>query len=244
MAATKMVFHHMVLIFQSFKDASFSNLDLDMQVFQIWKTFELEDFQTTFRKSSDRVFNQMIIIFHLDMYVFQTTSKKSSRRFPGSPLTGSSSISSGSSRKSQISDTIRSNAKLTRFPYTTYMEVVLIFFLTNKDGRLPCKSSRKTYLKVNCKTNLCIDHKTSMKSSGRTDLEKKINFKVSTSEITCLAHKIILQAPKISNKSDPPRIISFNGSMNHKNFRIKILVFWMNMERKCIKSFKLVVHGG
>ncbi|KAF3519273.1 hypothetical protein DY000_02063541 [Brassica cretica] len=85
MAATKMVFHHMVLIFHSFKD-----LDLDMQVFQIWKTSGLEDFQTTSRKSSRRLpgslltesspmspfhnrserfgFNQMIPIFHLDMF--------------------------------------------------------------------------------------------------------------------------------------------------------------------------------
>ncbi|KAF3484816.1 hypothetical protein F2Q69_00054026 [Brassica cretica] len=35
MAATKMFFHHMVLIFHSFK--GFSYLDLEMQVFQIWK---------------------------------------------------------------------------------------------------------------------------------------------------------------------------------------------------------------
>ncbi|KAF3492600.1 hypothetical protein DY000_02056408 [Brassica cretica] len=89
-----------------------------MQVFQIWKTSGLEDFQTTSRKSSRRLpgslptdyspmslfhnrserfgFNQMVLIFHLDMYFvcsikiwirlwrtywnFQTTSKKSSRR--------------------------------------------------------------------------------------------------------------------------------------------------------------------
>ncbi|KAF3565986.1 hypothetical protein DY000_02013113 [Brassica cretica] len=62
MAATKIVFHHMVLIFHSFKD-----LDLDMQVFQIWKTSGLED--------------------------FQTTSRKSSRRLPGSLLTESSPMS-------------------------------------------------------------------------------------------------------------------------------------------------------
>ncbi|KAF3534786.1 hypothetical protein DY000_02041048 [Brassica cretica] len=108
MDATKMVFHHMVLIFHSFK--GFSDLDLDMQVFQIWKTFGLEDFrevfQTTSRKSSDGVFSHMVLIFHLDISgsdfgrpmgsllrsllkynaledfqeVFQTTSKKSSRR--------------------------------------------------------------------------------------------------------------------------------------------------------------------
>ncbi|CAN6979706.1 unnamed protein product, partial [Brassica oleracea var. botrytis] len=84
------VFHHMVLIFHSFKDAGFSDLDLDMQVFQIWKTSGLEDFQTTSRKSSRQLpeslltesspmspfhnrserfsFNQMVLIFHLDMY--------------------------------------------------------------------------------------------------------------------------------------------------------------------------------
>ncbi|KAF2609219.1 hypothetical protein F2Q68_00045200 [Brassica cretica] len=48
-----MVFHHMVLIFHSSK--GFSDLDLDMQVFQIWKTSGLEDFQTTSWKSSDGV---------------------------------------------------------------------------------------------------------------------------------------------------------------------------------------------
>ncbi|WZZ67593.1 hypothetical protein YC2023_078963 [Brassica napus] len=104
-----------------------------MQVFQIWKTSGLEDFQTTSRKSSRRLpgsvltesspmspfhnrsecfgFNQMVLIFHLDMYFvcsikiwiklwktygnFQTISKKYSRRLLGSLLTGSSSISSG-----------------------------------------------------------------------------------------------------------------------------------------------------
>uniref|UniRef100_A0A0D3E381 Uncharacterized protein n=1 Tax=Brassica oleracea var. oleracea TaxID=109376 RepID=A0A0D3E381_BRAOL len=116
----------MVLIFHSFK--GFSDLDLDMQGFQIWKTSGVEDFQTISRKSSRRLpgslltesspmspfhnrserfgFNQMVLIFHLDIRlpvslpdnfeeVFQTTSRKSSRRLPGSLLTGSSSISSG-----------------------------------------------------------------------------------------------------------------------------------------------------
>ncbi|KAG5379076.1 hypothetical protein IGI04_026918 [Brassica rapa subsp. trilocularis] len=67
---------------------------------------------------------------------------------------------------------------------------------------------------------------------GQTNLGKKTNFIVSTSEITCLAHISLLQAPRISNKSDPPRIKQNLG------------FFWMNKERKCIKSFKIVVHGG
>ncbi|KAF2533362.1 hypothetical protein F2Q70_00030654 [Brassica cretica] len=124
MAATKMVFHHMVLIFHSFK--GFSDMDLDMQVFQIWKTSGLEDFQevfqTTSRKSSDGVlirwfssstwicFTDLGLIYMFFRYgsdfgrpiesllgsllkynaledfqeVFQNTSKKSSRRLPGS----------------------------------------------------------------------------------------------------------------------------------------------------------------
>ncbi|KAF3549672.1 hypothetical protein DY000_02003640 [Brassica cretica] len=61
-----------------------------LKVFQIWKTSELEDFQTTSRMSSRRLpgslltesspmspfhnrserfgFNQIVLIFHLDMY--------------------------------------------------------------------------------------------------------------------------------------------------------------------------------
>ncbi|KAF3547661.1 hypothetical protein DY000_02001377 [Brassica cretica] len=106
-------------------------MDLDMQVFQIWKTSGLEDFQTTSRKSSDGIFKldgshlplgYVLCVFYKNlglMYmffrsgsdfgrpmgglfgsllkynalenfqeVFQTTSKKSSRRLPGSLLTG------------------------------------------------------------------------------------------------------------------------------------------------------------
>ncbi|KAF3502406.1 hypothetical protein F2Q69_00040491 [Brassica cretica] len=110
----------MVLIFHSFK--GFSDLDLDMQVFRIWKTSGVEDFQTTSRKSSRRLPGSLLTEsspmspFHnrserfgfsdldLDMQVFriwktsgvedfQTTSRKSSRRLPGSLLTESSPMS-------------------------------------------------------------------------------------------------------------------------------------------------------
>nr|VDD30012.1 unnamed protein product [Brassica oleracea] len=104
----------MVLIFHSFKDACFSDLDLDMQVFQIWKTSGLEDFlevsgslltesspMSPFHNRSERFGKFLCLIFlHLVTSCciklpFQTTSTKSSRRLPGSLLTGSSSISSG-----------------------------------------------------------------------------------------------------------------------------------------------------
>ncbi|KAF3610162.1 hypothetical protein DY000_02046597 [Brassica cretica] len=118
----------MVLILHSFKD-----LDLDMQIFQIWKTFGLEDFWARrlpddFQEVLIRWFSSSTWICFIDLgliymffrsgsdfrrpmesllgsllkynaledlqEVFQTTSKKSSRRLPGSLLTGSSSISS------------------------------------------------------------------------------------------------------------------------------------------------------
>uniref|UniRef100_A0A0D3D6X4 Uncharacterized protein n=1 Tax=Brassica oleracea var. oleracea TaxID=109376 RepID=A0A0D3D6X4_BRAOL len=140
----------MVLIFHSFK--GFSDMDLDMQVFQIWKTSGLEDFQMTSRKSSRRLpgslltesslmspihnrserfgFNQMVLIFHLDISgsdfgrrmgslfgsllkynaledfpedfqeVFQTTSRKSSRRLPGSLPDDFQEVFQTTSRKS------------------------------------------------------------------------------------------------------------------------------------------------
>ncbi|KAF3603264.1 hypothetical protein F2Q69_00034593 [Brassica cretica] len=76
-----MVFHHMVLIFHSFED-----LDLDMQVFQIWMTSGLEDFQTNFRQLLGSLPDDF-------QEVFQTTSRKSSRRLPGSFMTESSPMS-------------------------------------------------------------------------------------------------------------------------------------------------------
>ncbi|KAF2605670.1 hypothetical protein F2Q70_00028364 [Brassica cretica] len=109
MAATKMVCFssqgsHLPLIKRFFR------YGFGYAVFQIWKTSGLEYFQTTSRKSSNgvfsHVFNEMVLIFHLDISgsdfgrpmgsllesllkynalkdfqeVFQTTSKKSSRK--------------------------------------------------------------------------------------------------------------------------------------------------------------------
>ncbi|KAG5396856.1 hypothetical protein IGI04_018670 [Brassica rapa subsp. trilocularis] len=42
----------------------------------------------------------------------------------------------------------------------------------------------------------------------------------------------LLQAHRITNESYPPRIVSFYDSMNHKNFRIKILGFFSSLWRE------------
>ncbi|KAF2596758.1 hypothetical protein F2Q68_00008265 [Brassica cretica] len=105
MAATKMVFHHMVLIFHLFK--GFSDLK-DFSARRLPDDFQ-EVFQTTSRKSSDGVLIKwfssstwICALFYRSRKlpddfkeVFQTTFRKFSRRLPGSLLTGSSSISSG-----------------------------------------------------------------------------------------------------------------------------------------------------
>ncbi|KAG5385734.1 hypothetical protein IGI04_037204 [Brassica rapa subsp. trilocularis] len=47
-----------------------------------------------------------------------------------------------------------------------------------------------------------------------------------------LAYIRLLQAHRITNESHPPRIVSFYDSMNHKNFRIKILGFFSSLWRE------------
>ncbi|KAG5410416.1 hypothetical protein IGI04_006735 [Brassica rapa subsp. trilocularis] len=79
--------------------------------------------------------------------------------------------------------------------------------------RLNFQSSQVTDFKVNCKNNLCVDQTTS-------------------SEISSLAYIRLLQAHRITNGSHPPIIVSFYDSMNHKNFRIKILSFFSSLWRE------------
>ncbi|KAF3584677.1 hypothetical protein F2Q69_00026998 [Brassica cretica] len=113
MAATKMVFHHMVLIFHLFKD-----LDLICRFFRsgslLIESSPMSPFHNRserfgfldlgliymfFRSGSDfgRPVRSLLKYNALEDFqkIFQTTSKKSSRRLPGSLLTGFSSISSG-----------------------------------------------------------------------------------------------------------------------------------------------------
>ncbi|KAF2565140.1 hypothetical protein F2Q70_00015179 [Brassica cretica] len=135
MAATKMVFitlfssstHLKVQVFRSgFGYTCFSDME-DFWARRLPGSLVMESSpMSPFHNRSERFgFNQMVLIFHLDISgsdfgrpirsllgsllgsllkynaledfeeVFQTTTKKSSRRLPGSVLTGSSSISSG-----------------------------------------------------------------------------------------------------------------------------------------------------
>ncbi|KAG5384136.1 hypothetical protein IGI04_035606, partial [Brassica rapa subsp. trilocularis] len=90
---------------------------------------------------------------------------------------------------------------------TTYNSVV---HETTEIRRLNFQSSQVTDFKVNCKNNLCVDQTTS----------------------SSLAYIRLLQAHIITNESHPPRIVSFYDFMNHKNFRIKILGFFISLWRE------------
>ncbi|KAG5379041.1 hypothetical protein IGI04_026883 [Brassica rapa subsp. trilocularis] len=72
---------------------------------------------------------------------------------------------------------------------------------------------------------------------GKLSTARRLKGKSSTArrlpnEISSLAYIRLLQAHIITNGSHPPIIVSFYDSMNHKNFRIKILSFFSSLWRE------------
>ncbi|KAG5400610.1 hypothetical protein IGI04_015217 [Brassica rapa subsp. trilocularis] len=186
------------------------------------------------------VFNQMVLIFHSfkvfqiwktseTTYLLVTTSRKSSG-LPGSLLTNFSFISSGVLAflcKIMIYNSFTTYTEVVR--PTTYMEVNqdkqgLTRISEYNHGRLKCKSSDGRLPRLQSDDLLVRRLQQDDLQVSRLDEQiwKKTDFIVSTSEITCLSHISLLQTPKISNKSDAPK----------------------KRKLQCIKSFKLVVHGG
>ncbi|KAG5397141.1 hypothetical protein IGI04_018955 [Brassica rapa subsp. trilocularis] len=77
---------------------------------------------------------------------------------------------------------------------------------------------------------------------GKSSTVRRLPGKSSTARRlpNSLAYIRLLQAHRITNESHPPRSVSFYVSMNHKNFRIKILSFfnllWRESERHVVFS--------
>ncbi|KAG5375989.1 hypothetical protein IGI04_040585 [Brassica rapa subsp. trilocularis] len=72
---------------------------------------------------------------------------------------------------------------------------------------------------------------------GMSSTARRLKVKSSTArrlpnEISSLAYIRLLQAHRITNGSHPPIIVSFYDSMNHENFRIKILSFFSSLWRE------------
>ncbi|KAG5415069.1 hypothetical protein IGI04_002636 [Brassica rapa subsp. trilocularis] len=69
---------------------------------------------------------------------------------------------------------------------------------------------------------------------GKSSTARQLPGKSSTARRlpNSLAYIRLLQAHRITNESHPPIIVSFYDSMNHKNFRIKILGFFSSLWRE------------
>ncbi|KAG5396895.1 hypothetical protein IGI04_018709 [Brassica rapa subsp. trilocularis] len=78
---------------------------------------------------------------------------------------------------------------------------------------------------------------------GKSSTARRLKGKSSTARRlpNSLAYIRFLQAHRITNESHPPIIISFYDSMNHKNFRIKILGFLAHCGEK-VRDMLCLVH--
>ncbi|KAG5412380.1 hypothetical protein IGI04_008699 [Brassica rapa subsp. trilocularis] len=241
----------------------------NLEVFQIWKTSGttyllvvwkssgsrldfLEEVVWTSRKSSglpgSRLDFQEVVWIFLSVLVFQiwktsgTTYLLVVWKSSGSRLEvvwTSCKVKSSGLLKSCLVLSTQVESKLV---FTTYNSVVH----ETTEIRLKCKSSGEVKL-----LKLSIDDLTFSrlrlqisKSIAKitSALTRRLPGKSSTAR-RLKAYIRLLQAHRITNGSHPPIIVSFYDSMNHKNFRIKILSFFNSLWRES-ESFKLVVHGG
>ncbi|KAG5411967.1 hypothetical protein IGI04_008286 [Brassica rapa subsp. trilocularis] len=139
--------------------------------------------------------------------------------------------------------------KTSRFNYiqTTYNSVVH----ETTEIRLKCKSSGEvkllklsiddlTFSRLRLQISKSIAKITSAltrRLPGKSSTARRLKGKSSTArrlpnEISSLTYIRLLQAHRITNGSHPPIIVSFYDSMNHKNFRIKILSFFSSLWRE------------
>ncbi|KAG5379419.1 hypothetical protein IGI04_027261, partial [Brassica rapa subsp. trilocularis] len=139
------------------------------------------------------------------------------------------------------------NPSLFNYIQTTYNSVVH----ETTEIRLKCKSSGEvkllklsiddlTFSRLRLQISKSIAKITSAltrRLPGKSSTARRLKGKSSTArrlpnEISSLAYIRLLQAHRITNGSHPPIIVSFYDSMNHKNFRIKILSFFSSLWRE------------
>ncbi|KAG5408293.1 hypothetical protein IGI04_004612 [Brassica rapa subsp. trilocularis] len=216
----------------------------NLKVFQIWKTsgttLLVSRLEVIWKSSGSR----------LDFLKVVWTSCKvvwKSSELPKSLLAKSSELP---------------GSRLDFLEVTTYNSVVH----ETTEIRLKCKSSGEvkllklsiddlTFSRLRLQISKSIAKITSAltrRLPGKSSTARRLKGKSSTARRlpNYLAYIRLFQAHRITNGSHPPIIVSFYDSMNHKNFRIKILSFFSSLWREneryvvSIKSFKLVVHGG
>ncbi|KAG5393489.1 hypothetical protein IGI04_023452 [Brassica rapa subsp. trilocularis] len=219
--------------------SSGSRLDF-LEVFQIWKTSGTTYLLVVWKSSGSR----------MDFLKVVWTSCKvvwKSSELPKSLLTKSSELS-GSCLEvlSRHRLVLQLKQKTSRFSYiqTTYNSVVH----ETTEIRLKCKSSGEvkllklsiddlTFSRLRLQISKSIAKITSAltrRLPGKSSTARRLKGKSSTARRlpNSLAYIRLLQAHRITNESHPPIIVSFYDSMNHKNFRIKILGFFSSLWRE------------
>ncbi|KAG5407537.1 hypothetical protein IGI04_013656 [Brassica rapa subsp. trilocularis] len=213
----------------------------NLKVFQIWKTSGTTYLLVVWKSSGSR----------LDFLKVVWTSCKvvwKSSELPKS-LLAKSSEHPGSLDDLQLSRhrlVLQLKKKTSRFNYiqTTYNSVVH----ETTEIRLKCKSSGEvkllklsiddlTFSRLRLQISKSIAKITSAltrRLPGKSSTARRLKGKSSTARRlpNSLAYIRLLQAHRITNGSHPPIIVSFYDSMNHKNFRIKILGFFSSLWRE------------
>ncbi|KAG5385320.1 hypothetical protein IGI04_036790 [Brassica rapa subsp. trilocularis] len=194
---------------------SFFRSGFNMQVFQIWKTSGTTYLLVVWKSSGSR----------LDFLKVVWTSCKVSSGLLKSCLVLSTQVES-------------------KLVFTTYNSVVH----ETTEIRLKCKSSGEvkllklsiddlTFSRLRLQISKSIAKITSAltrRLPGKSSTARRLKGKSSTARRlpNSLAYIRLLQAHRITNGSHPPIIVSFYDSMNHKNFRIKILSFFSSLWRE------------
>ncbi|KAG5398021.1 hypothetical protein IGI04_019835 [Brassica rapa subsp. trilocularis] len=194
----------------------------NLEVFQIWKTYGTTYLLVVWKSSGSR----LEVVW---------TSRKSS----GLP------VKSSGSRLNFLK--VFWQSRLNFLEVTAYNSVVH----ETTEIRLKCKSSGEvkllklsiddlTFSRLRLQISKSIAKITSAltrRLPGKSSTARRLKGKSSTArrlpnEISSLTYIRLLQAHKITNESHPPIIVSFYDSMNHKNFRIKILSFFSSLWRE------------
>ncbi|KAG5388606.1 hypothetical protein IGI04_030147 [Brassica rapa subsp. trilocularis] len=194
----------------------------NLEVFQIWKTSGTTYLLVVWKSSGSR----------LDFLKVVWTSCKvvwKSSELPKSLLAKSSELP---------------GSRLDFLEVTTYNSVVH----ETTEIRLKCKSSGEvkllklsiddlTFSRLRLQISKSIAKITSAltrRLPGKSSTARRLKGKSSTARRlpNSLAYIRLLQAHRITNGSHPPIIVSFYDSMNHKNFRIKILGFFSSLWRE------------
>ncbi|KAG5401384.1 hypothetical protein IGI04_015991, partial [Brassica rapa subsp. trilocularis] len=176
---------------------------LSVLVFQIWKTSRTTYLLVVWKSSGSRL-DFLKVVWTSCKVVWKSSELPKSLLAESSELPGSCLV---------LSTQIES-----KLVFTTYNSVV----------------HETTEMLQMSKSIAKITSALTRRLPGKSSTARRLKGKSSTARRlpNSLAYIRLLQAHRITNGSHPPIIVSFYDSMNHKNFRIKILGFFSSLWRE------------